>query len=132
MSTTCALADEKNATISMIQDDAGQRLAEIEAIEQNDAKDEDEEDDDDEADKASRDAAAESSIPSSGLEDSNNSPSTDGALNDDDARCYSARYTDIDALLDPRAHFSTTGVAQGRLGTCAKRLTDYEAQRYLD
>lgn len=30
---TCALADEKNATISMIQEDAGQRLAEIESIE---------------------------------------------------------------------------------------------------
>lgn len=57
--------------------------------------------------------------------------SSASALNDDDARCYSARYQDIDALLDPKAHFATTGLQQGRLGTCAKRLTDYEAMRYL-
>jgi hypothetical protein len=32
---------------------------------------------------------------------SNDGISTRGALNDEDARCYSARYQDIDALLDP-------------------------------
>ena len=32
---------------------------------------------------------------------SDNGISTRGALNDEDARCYSARYQDIDALLDP-------------------------------
>lgn len=58
-------------------------------------------------------------------------PSSESALNDDDARCYSARYQDIDALLDPKAHFASMGLQQGRLGTCAKRLTDYEALRYL-
>jgi hypothetical protein len=35
-------------------------------------------------------------------------------------------------MLDPKTHYSTVGIQQGRLGTCAKRLTDYEAQRYLD
>ena len=57
--------------------------------------------------------------------------SSESSLNDDDARCYSARYQDIDALLDPKAHYGSTGLQQGRLGTCAKRLTDYEALRYL-
>jgi hypothetical protein len=29
-------------------------------------------------------------------------------------------------------HYATVGVSQGRLGTCAKALTDYEAQTYLE
>ena len=29
-------------------------------------------------------------------------------------------------------HYATVGVPQGRLGTCAKALTDYEAQTYLE
>lgn len=65
------------------------------------------------------------------LESSGPQQSSESSLNDDDARCYSARYQDIDALLDPKAHFSSTGLQQGRLGTCAKRLTDYEALRYI-
>lgn len=60
------------------------------------------------------------------------SPSTQESLNDEDAKCYASRYNDIDAMLDPKAHYTTTGIAQGRLGTCARRLTEYEAQRYLD
>lgn len=59
-------------------------------------------------------------------------PSTPSNLNDEDAKCYSSRYQDIDAMLDPKTHYSTVGIQQGRLGTCAKRLTDYEAQRYLN
>lgn len=54
-------------------------------------------------------------------------PSTPANLNDEDAKCYSSRYQDIDAMLDPKTHFTTVGIQQGRLGTCAKRLTDYEA-----
>ena len=37
-------------------------------------------------------------------------PSTAANLNDDDAKCYSSRYQDIDAMLDPKAHYSTTGI----------------------
>jgi len=59
-------------------------------------------------------------------------PSTTESLNDEDAKCYASRYNDIDAMLDPKTHYSTTGISQGRLGTCARRLTDYEAQRYLN
>lgn len=58
-------------------------------------------------------------------------PSTPANINDEDAKCYSSRYQDIDALLDPKSHYATVGIQQGRLGTCAKRLTDIEAQRYL-
>lgn len=53
--------------------------------------------------------------------------STSDSINDEDAKCYASRYNDIDAMLDPKTHFSTVGVEQGRLGTCARRLTDYEA-----
>ena len=59
-------------------------------------------------------------------------PSSIANINDEDAKCYASRYQDIDAALDPKAHFSTVGVQQGRLGTCAKRLSDYEARRYLE
>jgi len=59
-------------------------------------------------------------------------PSTQESLNEEDAKCYASRYNDIDAMLDPKTHYATTGIAQGRLGTCAKKLTDYEAQRYLN
>lgn len=37
-------------------------------------------------------------------------PSTPSNLNDEDAKCYSSRYQDIDAMLDPKTHFSTTGI----------------------
>ena len=60
-------------------------------------------------------------------ESESKTPSTPSNLNDEDAKCYSSRYQDIDAMLDPKTHFSTVGIQQGRLGTCAKRLTDYEA-----
>lgn len=59
-------------------------------------------------------------------------PSTTESLNDEDAKCYASRYNDIDAMLDPKTHYATVGIAQGRLGTCARRLTEYEAQRYLN
>ena len=62
----------------------------------------------------------------------NQPPSTPANLNDEDAKCYSSRYQDIDALLDPKSHYATVGIQQGRLGTCAKRLTDIEAQRYIN
>jgi hypothetical protein len=59
-------------------------------------------------------------------------PSTAESLNDEDAKCYAARYNDIDAMLDPKTHYSTVGIEQGRLGTCAKKLTNQQAQKYLD
>lgn len=59
-------------------------------------------------------------------------PSTAESLNDEDAKCYAARYNDIDAMLDPKTHYSTVGIEQGRLGTCAKKLTTQQAQKYLD
>lgn len=37
-------------------------------------------------------------------------PSSASNLNDEDAKCYSSRYQDIDALLDPKSHYSTVGI----------------------
>lgn len=54
-------------------------------------------------------------------------PSTPASINSEDAKCYASRYQDIDALLDPKSHYATVGIQQGRLGTCARRLTDIEA-----
>lgn len=38
-------------------------------------------------------------------------PSTTESLNDEDAKCYASRYNDIDAMLDPKTHYATTGIA---------------------
>lgn len=43
-------------------------------------------------------------------ESSAKTPSTASNLNDEDAKCYSSRYQDIDAMLDPKAHYSTVGI----------------------
>lgn len=36
--------------------------------------------------------------------------STPANLNDADAKCYSSRYQDIDAMLDPKSHYATVGI----------------------
>lgn len=53
-------------------------------------------------------------------------------MDDAEAKCYAARYTDLNATVDPKAHWNTIGKAEGRLGACAKKLTQFEAQRYLN
>jgi hypothetical protein len=56
-------------------------------------------------------------------------------MTDADVACYVARYKDV--LLDGsgvkggKDHFKKTGNQQGRLPTCARDLTDYEAGTYL-
>ena len=40
-------------------------------------------------------------------------------LNDNDQRCYAARFSDLKGA-NALAHYATVGVNQGRLGTCAK------------
>jgi hypothetical protein len=52
-------------------------------------------------------------------------------LSDNDARCYAARFSDLKGNSG-LTHYATVGVPQGRLGTCAKALTDYESQTYLE
>ena len=54
-----------------------------------------------------------------------------GGMNDDDVKCYEGRYSDLNGK-DGRTHFTTVGQEQGRLPTCAKNLSDFEAQKYLD
>jgi hypothetical protein len=54
-------------------------------------------------------------------------------MSDDDAKCYADRYpSDVNNTVDPRAHFDNIGKVEGRLSTCARSLTSYESQRYLD
>jgi hypothetical protein len=52
-------------------------------------------------------------------------------MSDADASCYEARYFDITATMDAKKHWATVGKAEGRLGTCAPRLTDTQAFEYL-
>ena len=52
-------------------------------------------------------------------------------MNDADVACYEARYSDLNKT-DARIHYTTIGSEQGRLPTCAKNLSDYEAQKYID
>jgi hypothetical protein len=51
-------------------------------------------------------------------------------MTDGDAMCYGTRYTDLKDK-PAREHFKLTGQAQGRLATCARRLSNYEAETYL-
>jgi hypothetical protein len=50
-------------------------------------------------------------------------------MSDADQQCYASRYEDV--KTNAKEHFKLTGDAQGRLGTCARDLSDYEALTYL-
>ena len=130
-SLTYAQAAKDNSTIAEIQQEAVQHLAEIELDEKDDDKEAEDDDEEEKGPTIPEDKGAEP-VKTDDVDGPSTGPSTNGALNDEDARCYSARYQDIDALLDPKSHYASTGLQQGRLGTCASRLTDYQAQRYLD
>jgi hypothetical protein len=65
-------------------------------------------------------------LPESVKEGNDEDSSSTPLLSDNDARCYSARFSDLKGA-QPLTHYATVGVSQGRLGTCAKSLTDYEA-----
>mmetsp|Transcript_37177 Transcript_37177/g.57063 ORF Transcript_37177/g.57063 Transcript_37177/m.57063 type:complete len:268 (+) Transcript_37177:46-849(+) len=60
-----------------------------------------------------------------------NSTESPLGMNDEDAKCYAERYKDLNGT-DPHDHYLTLGIDQGRLPTCAKNLSDIEAQAYLD
>lgn len=76
-------------------------------------------------------SAAAKLLPETVKDDAKEETSATPLLSDNDQRCYSARYSDLKGAA-PLTHYATVGVAQGRLGTCAKNLTDYEAQTYLE
>lgn len=76
-------------------------------------------------------SAAAKLLPESVKEENKEEKSATPLLNDNDQRCYAARFSDLKGAA-PLTHYATVGVAQGRLGTCAKELTDYEAQTYLE
>ena len=52
-------------------------------------------------------------------------------MTDNDAACYSSRYSDLKGK-NAKEHFKITGDKQGRLDTCARELSDYEALSYLN
>jgi hypothetical protein len=51
-------------------------------------------------------------------------------MTDGDAMCYSTRYNDLKDK-PAREHYKLVGDAQGRLASCARHLSNYEAQTYL-
>jgi hypothetical protein len=51
-------------------------------------------------------------------------------MTDADQACYASRYSDIGSKTG-KEHFKVIGNQQGRLGTCARSLTKYEAEEYL-
>jgi hypothetical protein len=75
--------------------------------------------------------AAAKLLPESADEDKKDETSAKPLLSDNDARCYAARFSDLKGNSG-LTHYATVGVPQGRLGTCAKDLTDYEAETYLE
>jgi hypothetical protein len=75
--------------------------------------------------------AAAKLLPEMMKEDSKDEKNTSPLLSENDARCYAARYSDLKGASS-LTHYATVGVPQGRLGTCAKSLTDYEAETYLE
>ena len=75
--------------------------------------------------------AASKLLPESVKEDQKDEKSSTPLLSDNDQRCYAARFSDLKGAA-PLTHYATVGVSQGRLGTCAKELTNYEAQTYLE
>jgi hypothetical protein len=75
--------------------------------------------------------AAAKLLPETVDDDKKDETSTKPLLSDNDARCYAARFSDLKGNSG-LTHYATVGVPQGRLGTCAKDLTDYEAQTYLE
>ena len=76
--------------------------------------------------KEVRKSAAKTLLPEAVKDDAKDEKSATPLLSDNDARCYAARYTDLKGAAS-LTHYATIGVGQGRLGTCAKSLTDYEA-----
>ena len=70
--------------------------------------------------------AASKLLPEMMKEDQKDEKSSTPLLSENDARCYAARYSDLKGAA-ALTHYATVGVPQGRLGTCAKSLTDYEA-----
>jgi len=52
------------------------------------------------------------------------------AMTDADAACYASRYSDLKDK-PAKEHFRLKGENEGRLSTCARDLSDYEALTYL-
>jgi len=78
-----------------------------------------------------RSSAASKLLPEMVKDEAKEEKSSTPLLSDNNARCYAARYSDLKGAAS-LTHYATVGVSQGRLGNCAKELTNYEAQTYLE
>ena len=58
------------------------------------------------------------------------SSTSEAGMSDADVECYKSRYSDLDGK-SAREHYTEIGEEQGRLNTCAIRLTEIMAARYL-
>lgn len=62
---------------------------------------------------------------------SNKSSKAPDGMTEKDEKCYEGRFADLQGKHG-RQHFQDLGSDQGRLRWCAKNLTDYQTQRYID
>jgi hypothetical protein len=58
------------------------------------------------------------------------SSSSEAGMSDADVKCYENRYSDLNGK-SAREHYKEIGEEEGRLNTCAIRLTEIMAARYL-
>lgn len=84
---------------------------------------------DDDADKEDDKAADKDKATGKEAEGTKSSNSPDG-MTDADVKCYEKRFSDL-GKLKGREHYQEIGEEQGRLNTCAKNLTNYQALYYL-
>lgn len=53
-------------------------------------------------------------------------------LDDENSKCYRARYYDIDSSMSALEHYNKIGKKQGRHFPCGRRLTDHLVMRFLE
>jgi len=58
------------------------------------------------------------------------SSTSEAGMSDADVECYKKRYSDLNGK-PAREHYKEIGEEEGRLNTCAIRLTEIMAARYL-
>ena len=51
-------------------------------------------------------------------------------MTEEEAKCYAERYKDL-GDMKAKEHYNKVGIAEGRLKTCHKMLTDSEALSYI-
>ena len=104
-------SEKKNVTLAKYQQEAIQNLAQLEVCPTVDAMEDDEDGARDDFDYRSDPRLDRLRRATQTTWSRVKTPSTVESLNDEDAKCYASRYNDIDAMLDPKTHYATTGIA---------------------